>query len=249
LYCTLNTGDQAATTRFYADLLGLRPRREPESGRSFLYDWRGPRHAPGIQLVQRPQSGQRPTALGFRVKSLSALPAGYNLRPLPAGTGLWTRDPDGVPVEVIETPLADGAGPELSHLRLTCSDLGRSIEWYQRLGFHVAAKEMSKLLPGDIEIATASLRLDDGADFHLELVQWISPPAGGRTGGLGRVTLAVDDVRMAHRRLGTTRAPDWLPVRGGRWVLSLRDPDGVRLALVESPRRIGPARTPPVTAG
>jgi catechol 2,3-dioxygenase-like lactoylglutathione lyase family enzyme len=290
LHCNLNTADRSVAGRFYTEVLGMRRRMESvgtgsdassmgitepaDSETSFLYDWRGPRQAPALEVVEwtKPRTeGSVSTdvsavglrAVGFSVESLATVRTalargGRDSRLLPpdwsSGPALWTLDPDGVTVEIIES---GSPGPSLSHLRLNCTNLPRSVAWYERIGFQVVAKETSKLTPGrpfglseDAELATASLHLAGNPEFRLELVEWVRPrttgaiEGTGNTRGLWRAALAVDDVRMAYRQLAdegvADRDPEWIPLAdtplGGLWVLFLADPDGVVMELVERPR-------------
>ncbi|MBK1786333.1 VOC family protein [Prauserella cavernicola] len=262
-----------------ADVTALGVSEPAHRSRVRLRDRRWSRRTPALELVQwhEPRGygvvPDSPTtiglrALGFRVDSVATvrsavaraardarlLPPGW---PAGAGPTAWTTDPDGVTVELVQSRLADTDGPVLSHLRLNCANLERSIEWYQHLGFEVVAKETSVLLPGlsfglpgHVELASASLQLGEDDPFRLELLQWVDPPGEatvrvhGNTPGLRHVAFAVEDTRMAHRYLAEAGIanggpPRWHPMPAGKgetgWSLFLTDPDGVYVELAEHP--------------
>jgi catechol 2,3-dioxygenase-like lactoylglutathione lyase family enzyme len=255
LHCNLNTADLASAAAFYSDLLGLRvgmkTDRRPTDGRGlgydglatsevwFLYDGRGPRIAPGLELMEweTPRLvGSQPSershlglaAIGFRVPSDGSYhePAVLDL--------------DHVPVELVE---ADVEAPLFSHVRLNCSDLDRSAEWYSRLGFTADHRVDTDAL------SNVSLYGGSEAPFSIELTQWRDPapvgsaPPVANHGGLYRIALGVTDVRAAYEELsvGWSDLPEplWVELPGtklrGVTVLFMRDPDNVVIELVERP--------------
>jgi catechol 2,3-dioxygenase-like lactoylglutathione lyase family enzyme len=280
LHCNLNTVDLATSEPFYTTVFGLQPRMRSVSTDSdatpmglgestasdtcFLYDRRGPRAAPALELVEWrrpatvPSAGPTGTgfaAVGYRVPSLAAVsgrlagrsetaaePARVRGRLRPA---LRTTDADGVPVEIVEVPPAPGDpdGGLFSHERLHCRDLGRTVEWYAAIGF--------ALRPGEVVDGppSASLVLPEDPTFSLECDEHPAlsgPPAGraANTQGVYRIALAVDDVRAAHAALSEVAAglpePVFIPMpntpTGGFTVLFLADPDGAVVELVQRPR-------------
>lgn len=276
LHCNLNTVDLGAAEAFYSSVFGLRARMRSVSTDSdatamglgpstasdtcFLFDGRGPRAAPALELVQwhRPATvpAVGPPALGFvaagyRVPSLAAITdrLGGIVVPNPARRvcvrgrdrpAVWTTDPDGVSIEIVEVePGPDDPDTGLfSHERLRCADLARTVDWYAEIGFVTC--------PG----GAASLVLPEDPTFSLEFEQPPNPvTANGRRGandqGLYRIALAVDDVRGAHAELrerhgGGIPEPVFIPMpdvpTGGFTVLFLADPDGAVVELVERPR-------------
>jgi catechol 2,3-dioxygenase-like lactoylglutathione lyase family enzyme len=261
LHCNLNTSDLAAASSWYSAVLGLSPgmktARVPSDGRVlgvtgkpvtetwFMYDHRGPRTAPAIELLEweSPATvGEHPGApnhiglscLGYAVPSLQeargrAEAAGH---PWSVLDGWPVRgrdqqvgrilDPDGVPVEL----LAGGAAaPVFSHLRINCTDLDASIAWYSRLGFTAEAVARSVRAPGAV-LSCASLVTDGDPSFTLELTQWEDPPAFGRPSspayhrGLYRIALGVDDVQAAYGVLAAGQpqipAPEYVELPGTR---------------------------------
>ncbi|GAB2964579.1 VOC family protein [Amycolatopsis acidiphila] len=240
--------------------------RSTASVTTFLYDRRGPRAVPAVEFVewQRPvtepaDEGMRPsafTALGYRVGSLSRLRdrlVALGCEPEPAEGGLrvrgetWpglrTTDPDGVTVEVAEIPPAetDPVGALISHERMRCTDLARSLAWYGSIGWTVRARGT-----GD-GTSWASLVLPEDPTFSLELQErpGAGSPRRANTQGLYRIALAVEDVREAHAALVRESGeqvpePLFIPMpdtpTGGFTVLFLADPDGAVVELVERPR-------------
>jgi catechol 2,3-dioxygenase-like lactoylglutathione lyase family enzyme len=241
MHCNLNTVDGPRAVAFYMAAFGVEPRMRSveDSGdatamglgsdtasiTTFLYDRRGPRAAPALELVDwsrpatsRPRPGQAPsgfTAIGYRVPSLGRLGArltalghpatgeskGLNVRgrTLP---GLHTTDPDGVRVEVVEVPpVADDPQADgiLSYARMACTDLDRTLGWYGSIGWTERARGQ------DGGGAWASIVLPEDPTFSLEFTEdpgrgdGASRPAN--TQGLYRMALAVDDVRAAAAAL------------------------------------------------
>lgn len=275
LHCNLNTVDVVRSATFHLAAFGGEPRMRSlstdsdanpmgisnsstASVTSFLYDSRGPRAAPALELVGWLRPLTEPTdeaanfaALGYRVSSLAVIRARLDtigasavadkrsvrgeVRP-----ALRLTDPDGVVIEVVEIPADDSRRTAvLSHERMRCSDLERTITWYRGLGWEVRARNGS----------TASLVLPEDPTFSLEFEQnaeLSDKPRPANTQGLYRVALAVDDVRAAHASLvaegvlGDIPEPVPIPMpdvpTGGFTVLFLRDPDDAMVELVERPR-------------
>src|SRR5260370_2019187 len=181
LHCNLNTGDLASASSWYSGVLGLTPgmktARVPSDGRVlgvpgkpvtetwFMYDHRGPRAAPAIELLEWESpatAGEHPrepnhiglSCLGYAVPSVEDARARAQGRPWSVVDGWPVRgrdqrvgrilDLDGVPVEL----LAGGAAsPVFSHLRINCTDLDASTAWYSRLGFTAEAVARSVRAP------------------------------------------------------------------------------------------------------
>jgi len=279
LHCNLNTVDLDRSLERYTSLVEpgarlIRSSSTDDDGTAmglglstasetvFVYDARGPRSAPALELVGWSRPGTAPAvilpeeacgygAVGFRVPSLEeARRSGGEItkvrvrgRLVPA---LVSRDPDGVPLELVEIPPAgtDPAEPALfSHLRLTCRDLSVSVEWYARIGFSEAGAPET-----DAEgHRRTSLVLPEDPTFSLELMEVPDaavPVREANHQGVHRIALAVDDVRDSHaallERLPGTPAPVFIPMpdmaTGGFTVLFLSEPDGAVVELVERPR-------------
>ncbi|KJE22515.1 lactoylglutathione lyase-like lyase [Frankia torreyi] len=287
LHCNLNTVDVDRSAAFHLALFAGEPRMRSistdgdtatmglgtgtASVTTFLYDLRGPRSAPAVELVgwTRPHTtpataDQRPTgfsALGYRVESLRIITArleatGVEFTPVPEGLAvrgavrpaLRLTDPDGAVIEVVEIPAAPGDPrrlPLLSHERMRCTDLERTIAWYTGIGWTVRDRGESPAGP------TASLVLPEDPTFSLEFIQQPAPAGATATPpanvqGLYRIALAVEDVREAHASLvadgalGDVDDPVVMPMpdtpTGGFTVLFLHDPDGAVVEFVDRPR-------------
>lgn len=181
---------------------------EVETDACFVYDARGPRVSPAIEVqawLDPPTTGEPyPTgdhvgfqALGVAVGSLDQAcerldPIGYRVVGRAADTcpisarAVTLLDPTGVTIDLVESPeLADTT--RLVHLRATCSDLDRSIAWYRTLGFEVTALTRRARVDGApfgvsaaAEASVARLRLPD-EPFALVLVEWHDPPSHGQS--------------------------------------------------------------------
>jgi catechol 2,3-dioxygenase-like lactoylglutathione lyase family enzyme len=217
------------TQRQTQDLLGLG--RDAISGAAFVYDSRGPRASPAVEIqkwvdpsaVGTPR--QEPTAvglhaLGFAVGDLES--AADSLQrlgctvlgsaPSPFGSR-WTalRDPTGVTIDLVEEPSMPPSVSRLRHVRATVIDLARSVRWYQGLGFEFvdrrAVDDGSFLgYRRQIRADVVRLRLPD-EPFELLLMQWRWPRSRGRHytapnhAGLYRVALCVDDTRATYEAM------------------------------------------------
>jgi catechol 2,3-dioxygenase-like lactoylglutathione lyase family enzyme len=206
-------------------LLGLEG--EVESGASFLYDERGPRVSPAIEVqawVDPPLVGSPiddPTEVGIRSLGLTVPDVDdvtERLRAfhcVVAGAGesafgnRWVtiRDPTGVTIDLVEDGVLPVGHTRMRHLRITVNDLAKSLPWYEGLGFEVVDRtpiDDAEFLGLD-GVATAEavrLRLPDEA-FEAMLIQWNRPPSHGRHvsepnhAGLFRAAVGVDDTRAS----------------------------------------------------
>jgi catechol 2,3-dioxygenase-like lactoylglutathione lyase family enzyme len=202
-------------------------------GADFVYDARGPRTSPAIEvqawvdppLVGTPQVD--PTAvglhaLGFSVPDLGAAVAllqelGCTL--LGAGTSpfdaQWSslRDATGVTIDLV----ADGSVPadetRMRHLRATVSDLAASVSWYEGLGFAVVATstigDASFLgYEGKVRATVVRMRLPD-EPYEAMLMQWHKPRSHGRHypeanhAGVFRAAFGVDDTRASYEAMSS----------------------------------------------
>ena len=215
LHTNLNTVDVSAAAGFYADVLDLRPgmktARTAADGRAlgvagapvtecwFLYDHRGPRTAPAVEVLEwetPATTGAHPaephhigiSSLGYAVPSINLVRAKAARHGRPwtelaawpvrasAKVAARTTDLDGVPIELIE--LAGVEAPVFSHLRINVTDLDVSVAWYERLGFTAKATARSAKT-GDAVLSYASMITEGDPSFSLELTQWEDPkPAG-----------------------------------------------------------------------
>jgi catechol 2,3-dioxygenase-like lactoylglutathione lyase family enzyme len=261
LHTNLNTVDVAASAAFYADVLGLRPgmktARTAADGRAlgvdgapvtecwFLYDHRGPRTAPAVEVLEweTPATiGEHPaephhigiSSIGFAVPSLELVRGRARALGRPwselanwpvrgqAERAARVTDLDGVLVELTER---DGEAPVFSHLRINVTDLRGSVAWYERLGF--TAKSTGRIAnTGGAALSYASLVTEDDPSFALELTQWEDPKGTGLAAapayhrGLYRIALGLDDVQAAYDALAPGSpglpAPEFVELPGTR---------------------------------
>ena len=262
LHTNLNTVDVSAAAAFYAELLELRPgmktARTAADGRAlgvagtpvtecwFLYDQRGPRTAPAVEVLEweTPATvGAHPaephhigiSSLGFAVPSLDLAreQAAQHGRPWTelaawpvrgwSANAARTTDLDGVLIELTEKP---AEAPAFSHLRVNVTDLDASVGWYERLGFKAEATKRAAEAD-DAVFSYASMVTDGDPSFSLELTQWEDPKGTGLAAspayhrGLYRIALGVDDVNAAHEELTVITgeplaAPEFVELPGTR---------------------------------
>ena len=288
LHVNLNTRDVDRATAFYEAVAGLdtvmRTKPVPTRGEvfgvegivvaraHFLYDHRGPRRSPALELVQwdQPETyGQTypdPTRPGLHALCLTApdptaaakIAAGSGgtivadapttIRP---GDGVVVLDPDGVQVEI-----APADGPSTyAGVRLHCTDIDKTIDWYRRIGFVTVAEPREVELPGagfrvpgTVRARTARLALpEDGPDFTVSILQLIVPrPAGqsypaGPHVGMFRSALRVEDITAGCAQLRAAGVDVVGPKAynlagtkvGDMKIAFVTDPDGVLHELIE----------------
>ncbi len=197
---------------------------------AFVYDHRGPRTSPAIEVqawVDPPLEGQPsddPTDIGIQalgiavadlegvLTQLESLGCTLVSRGRSAFDESWAsvRDTTGVMLDLIERLEADPG--QLAHLRIGCRDLERSLRWYRRLGFEEVGRadvtDGSFLgVEGRVEASAVRLRLAE-EPFEAVLFEWRSPeptrlrhPERANSAGLFRAALRVEDTRVAHSEL------------------------------------------------
>ncbi len=244
---------------------------------AFMYDARGPRVSPAIEVqswLDPPLLGQPFTepnhagvhALGFVVRDLrvsaAALEAlGARLTepvtsPMFDGPSATIIDPFGMTIDLVERGDVPDGESRIHHLRVTCTDLARSIEWYEGLGFErvsapVTLTDGSTLgAAGPVDATACRLRLPD-EPMEIVLVEWRNPAVVGRHyeepnhAGWFRLALGVDDTRVAYDAMSAVgwefdRAPMLITLDGtpvpDMWITFTSDPDGVPFELVQRPR-------------
>jgi catechol 2,3-dioxygenase-like lactoylglutathione lyase family enzyme len=139
-----------------------------------------------------------------------------------------------------------------------CSDLERSIEWYEStLGLRIVDRESDVRAPGASfgapgDAVRDAARLDLPArpgTYAIRLERWRSPAAAARPRAVAnqlgpfRIAFLVADVHAWHAelvRLGVpcTGAPVWLDMGpeipiDGLWAMFFFDPDGACLELIQ----------------
>lgn len=268
LHCCYCTSDLDATTAFLAGAFGLQVGmrtsgerasgailgldREVEACAAFVFDARGPRTSPAIEVsgwVDPPATGAPYAApneigiqaIGLAVGDRAAALANAVAHGAVAQGPSALRDPGGVRFDLVET----SGATQLHHFRVTCRDLDRSVAWYEGIGFR------GEPVTDRGNVRTARLTLPDEPTALL-LDEWTLPKSTGTPyavpyhRGLYRIALAVDDTRNAVRALTAIgypieRAPMRVELPGTRvpemWIAFLHDPDGIPIELVERPRR------------
>jgi glyoxylase I family protein len=203
---------------------------------NFVYDRRGPRTSPAIEVqgwYDPTPVGEPPAdalqlginALGFAVPSV-----GDALARLAAlgctviadgasptdGRSASVHDPRGVTLDIVEdTALLPGES-QLHHLRINVADIDASLPFYEMLGFQLldrAAFTDGSFagVTGDVVAEVASLRLPD-EPFEVRLIRWTTPESHGAHptdpfhAGIFRAALGVDDTRASYEYLTGTGA-------------------------------------------
>ena len=281
LHCNLNSPDAAGAAAFWEQLAFTRRMRNQSddtdarflglgehtaSDTWFMYDVRGPRAAPAIEICEWTDPPVEPRTPGEAARAVGFTGLGVRVASLGEETGdsayvseqprhaAWVRGrlrqaqhvaaPDGVTVEVVEIdpPAGDpeDQGAAFSHARLRCTDLEATVAWYERLGWRVVE-------PSEPRVDGVSLVVDEDPTFSLELE--VDPDAGpstmqANTQGVFRIALGCEDVPGAVQllRAAGVEAPDAVFTAmpdvptGGFSVAVLRDPDGTMVELVSRPR-------------
>src|SRR2546423_2947327 len=168
--------DAEASTAFFVNQFAMRNTMstptEPSDGAilgiegqvvgaaAFVYDARGPRTSPAIEVqswVDPPLVGtpvDDPTKAGIQALGLAVTDLDATTERLVAlgcsviGTGTtpfaarWTsiRDLTGVTLDLVEERALPADESWMHHLRITCNDLAASLPWYEGLGFETVDK-------------------------------------------------------------------------------------------------------------
>lgn len=226
----------------------------------FLYDQRGPRVAPAIEVQGWAEPGvtgaphAEPHLAGIQAVGVAvADPAAARAALVRTGgmvvdhlgDMVSVRTADGHTVDLVP---ATGGASRIAHLRVTCTDLAASLAWYERLGFAAtgAAQRSS-----DQGVVVQRLTLAE-EPLQLVLCEWRDPPTTGthyaqaNHAGWYRVALRVDDTRAAYDELVADgwafEGPPLAVAMPGTpvpdlWIAFTRDPDGAVYELVQRPLR------------
>lgn len=215
-------------------LLGID--RDIRSVASFVYDRRGPRTSPAIEVqgwydpapVGTPSTDPFEVgikALGFAVPSVDdavvTLTAMGCVVVADGASPFDTRhatllDPRQVTLELVEDASLDVDATQMHHLRITVGNLDASLTFYEMLGFDVVQR--GDLVDGgfvgrhdEVDGEFVRLRLPDES-FELRLIEWKSPSGHGRHyaepnhAGIFRAAVGVDDTRASYEHLTGTGA-------------------------------------------
>jgi catechol 2,3-dioxygenase-like lactoylglutathione lyase family enzyme len=196
---------------------------------SFVYDQRGPRTSPAVEVqcwTDPKPLGEASTdpfevgikAIGFAVTDIDATTTrlvrlgcaviARGRSPFEANT-VMLRDPKGITLELVEDQHLGDRPSQMHHLRVTATNLDASISFYESLGFGVLERDAIEggSWVGADATATglfARMRLPD-EPTELHLVEWTSPSSHGRHyaepfhAGIYRAALAVDDTRASYK--------------------------------------------------
>jgi catechol 2,3-dioxygenase-like lactoylglutathione lyase family enzyme len=212
------------------ELLGMND-QQIESAASFVYDQRGPRVSPAIEIQgwNDPKVVGTPStdpfrvgikSIGYSVPDLDIAQAhlvGLGCSVVFRGTSyfaddwLLISDPTGVPIELVQNAAVPEGSSQLRHLRITCTDLDVSLPFYEALGFSVvesgALHDATFVAHADpVEAKFVRLRLPD-EPFELIVIQWLDPASHDRHyaepyhAGIYRVALGVDDTQLSKAAL------------------------------------------------
>jgi catechol 2,3-dioxygenase-like lactoylglutathione lyase family enzyme len=205
--------------------------RDVHSIGSFVYDRRGPRTSPAVEVqgwMDPAPVGEPSTdpfelgvkALGFAVPSIDA--AVERLTDMGCtvvadatsphdGRHVTLLDPRQVTLELVEDPSIEAGANQMHHLRITVRDLDVSLPFYDLLGFDLldrAPLTDAEFLggPADVDAEVARLRLPD-EPFEVRLFQWRRPEGHGHHyaepyhAGIFRAAVGVDDTRASYELL------------------------------------------------
>lgn len=176
------------------------------SGAAFLYDARGPRTSPSVEvqewvspgLIGRPLAD--PTAVGIQSVGFAVADPGTTVESMLArgavlvsqGSAPWASewstlaDPTGALIDVVGDAGVPAGESRFRHLRITVTDLEVSLPWYRGLGFldvdaHDVADGSFVGLTGSPAAKGRAhrLRMPD-ENCEVVLVEWSSPRSHGR---------------------------------------------------------------------
>jgi catechol 2,3-dioxygenase-like lactoylglutathione lyase family enzyme len=222
LHCSYGCDDADAASRFLAEGLGLRVAMrssgrydgavlgldgEIEADASFLYDARGARTSPAVEVqgwIDPPAAGDPYAsaehagiqAIGLSVLELApalarvraaggSAPGAPALDELLGAEAALVRDPNGIRFDLVAGGAAPPGGAQWRHLRVTCRDLDASVAWYRGLGFALLERGEGRAAAGEpfgvegrVVVRSGRLRLPD-EPTELLLQQWLEPPTVG----------------------------------------------------------------------
>ena len=249
------------------------------SGAAFVYDKRGPRTSASLEVQEwvSPKMVGAPIAdssrvgmqsVGFGVPDMSSTinrMVARGSRVVAKTSSPWVEnwatviDPFGTQVDLMEDESIPLGESRLRHLRITVSDLERSLPWYRGMGFAEVAEHILHdgdfvgLHASDDSVATGRvvrMKLPDEA-AEIVLTEWINPkshgqhPADANHAGLFRTAVGVDDTVASYERFLAEgwkfeREPRQVELEGtavpDMWICFLNDPDGVPFEFVQRPR-------------
>ncbi len=176
------------------------------SGAAFLYDARGPRTSPSVEvqewvrpgLIGRPLSD--PTAVGMQAVGFATADPAATIEAMVSrgakvvarGAVPWAQewstlaDPTGALIDIVGDARVPVGESRFRHLRITVTDLEVSLPWYHGMGFvdvdnHVLEDGSFVGVTGssDVRGRACRLRLPD-ENCEVVLVEWTTPRSHGR---------------------------------------------------------------------
>ena len=203
---------------------------------NFIYDRRGPRTSPAIEVQgwYDPVTVGKPPADGLhmgvnalglavpsvdatldRLKDLGCTVLADGSSPT-AARFASVRDARGVTLDVVEDESLQEGESQLNHLRINIARIDESLVFYEMLGFELLSRTpftdgSFAGVDGAVEAEMARLRLPD-EPFEIHLIEWTTPSSHGAHptdpfhAGLFRAALGVDDTRASYEYLKGTGA-------------------------------------------
>jgi catechol 2,3-dioxygenase-like lactoylglutathione lyase family enzyme len=257
------------------DLLGID--HEIESQARFVYDHRGPRSSPAVETQHWVDPALEGTpsldpfevgvkALGIAVPDMAealvrlteaaCTVIAHGASPFDTDAATLV-DPTGITIELTHDSTLRATDTQIHHLRITVTDLDRSLPFYDALGFDLIERVAitdGRFVGHDGEASgsSARLRLPD-EPMEVRLVQWHTPAGHGRHyanpfhAGLFRAALGVEDTRASYQAMGKAgmifdRPPQDVVLSGtpvpNMWITFISDPDGIPYEFVQRERSI-----------
>ncbi len=142
----------------------------------------------------------------------------------------------------------------LVHININVTDIERSIEFYQTIGFkvmHVFGNRPTDDVSEGMDYggrqmrgAVLSISDDPRASTKLELIQWLDPPAQPQPerpdaqAGVARIAIRSKNLieyckALEAKGVEFLHAPQEIDVVGAKRFVLFRDPDGTLLELIE----------------
>lgn len=142
---------------------------------------------------------------------------------------------------------------DVFHVNVNCTDLDRSREFYEKVGFkvvHELGEGGSKAMLRGLGLPEGSrakavlmmLEPDKPRGTRLDLIQWIDPPTKGKPApdlahaGAVRIALWTVGIDAEYERLaaqGVEFLSEPVPMGGGTSFCCFKDPDGTVIELID----------------
>jgi len=136
------------------------------------------------------------------------------------------------------------------HININVTDLDRSLEFYQKVGFkvmHVFGGENEAGGDGTerhMRGVVLSINDDPRASTKIELLQWIDPPAAPQSerrdgqAGVARIAIRTKNLisyceELKERGIEFLHEPQEIDIVGAKRFVLFEDPDGTVLELIE----------------